>query len=271
MKLLERVFYKNRKFYDDDFDWENYTSDSYERRLKTDIESEFDTSIDPQNARIDPEYGSVVLTGQTLHPNSQLILDAVVQLAPASVHEVGCGGGDHIANVKRIFPDIRVTGGDRSMGQLKLALSRHAALKGSLGVQDITMPGSKDWPEADLVYSQAVIMHIHTAVSHLVALSNMVRMARKYVLMVENPQCHNFVEDVRGLYEGGQLAWDSLHMYLFRGSTGAKAVLLSREELDLPVLTKDAQFREGEKPSRRRLKRANEDSERGIFGFAGPD
>ena len=26
--------YKKRRFYDDDFDWDNYTNDSYERRLR---------------------------------------------------------------------------------------------------------------------------------------------------------------------------------------------------------------------------------------------
>ena len=53
-----------------------------------------------------------------------------------------------------------------------MAADRHPELQGKLGLQDITMPHSSHWPKADLVYSQAVIMHIHTAVSHLVALSN---------------------------------------------------------------------------------------------------
>jgi len=35
------LFYKNRKFYDDDCDWDNYTQDSYHRRLKKDVEKEF--------------------------------------------------------------------------------------------------------------------------------------------------------------------------------------------------------------------------------------
>ena len=39
--MLKRLFYKKRRFYDDDFDWDKYTSDSYARRLKGDIESEY--------------------------------------------------------------------------------------------------------------------------------------------------------------------------------------------------------------------------------------
>ena len=37
MSLWRQLFYKNRKYYDDDFDWDNYTADSYERRLKGDV------------------------------------------------------------------------------------------------------------------------------------------------------------------------------------------------------------------------------------------
>lgn len=267
MSIIRRFFYKGRKFYDDDFDWNNYTRDSYERRLTKDVEARHITKIDRGNARIDHQRGEVVLEGQQLHPNHQLILDAIVRLAPDSVHEVGCGGGDHVRNLKELFSDVTVTGGDRSASQLAFALQRHAELDGSIGVQDITMPYSRDWPKADLVYSQAVIMHIHTAVSHLVALSNMVRIAQKYVLLVENFQCHNFVQDILALHKGGHFSWDTLHLHLLSGSTGANAILLSREPLDLAVLTSDEQLRKGEKISRRRLKRADEDSQRGAFGF----
>ena len=41
MRVARRLFYKRRKYYDDDFDWENYTADSYERRLKGDVEPEY--------------------------------------------------------------------------------------------------------------------------------------------------------------------------------------------------------------------------------------
>lgn len=47
------------------------------------------------------------------------------------------------------------------------------------------------------------MMHSHTAVSHLVAHSDMFRCANKHVLLVENVQCHNFVEDILALRDGG--------------------------------------------------------------------
>ena len=268
MSIFRQLFYKNRKFYDDDFDWENYTADSYHRRLKGDVETQYMAIAKKGELSFDEETGTLK-PARPVHPNHGLILEMIGRLKPETVHEVGCGGGDHVANAQLLYPDIVVTGGDRGQTQLKLAVERHPGLKGQVGVQDITMPYSTQWPEVDMVYSQAVIMHIHTAVSHFVALSNMVRQARKYVLLVENQQCHNFVADIRALHKGGHLAWDTMHLYLAEGSTGARAALLSREELDLPPLTSDAQLREGVKPSQRRLKRSDEDSARGLFGFGG--
>jgi len=267
MSIFGQLMYKRRKFYDDDFDWDNYTSDSYQRRLTGDVEREFRASPTQGELRFEPGTGAVTSSGAPLHPNHALILEAIGRLGPQSVHEIGCGGGDHLANVRELFPDIKVTGGDRGASQLDLALRRHPDLKGRIGLQDITMPFSQAWPQADLVYTQAVIMHIHTAVSHFVALANMVRMARKYVLLVENSQCHNFVRDLHGLDEGGHLDWDKLHVYRFDGSEGASALLLSRAPLDLPPLKSDLEIRDGAQPSFRRLMRADEDSKRAIFGF----
>ncbi len=270
LNLIRRLFYKKRKYYDDDFDWENYTADSYKRRITTDIEPQFATTSDDAAMTFDQATGVVSTGSKPLHPNHHLILEAIGQLQPASVHEVGCGAGDHVAHAKALFPDIAVSGGDRGATQLALAMERHPDLSNQLGLQDITMPFSKAWPKADLVYTQAVLMHIHTAVSHFVALSNIVRLANKYVLLMENVQCHNFVEEVLALRDGGHLDWDDVNLYRFEGSTGAGAILLSKTKLDLPELSSDAQMRNGVKPSARRLKRAREDSDRGAFGFPAP-
>jgi hypothetical protein len=268
--MLRRLFYKNRKFYDDDFDWENYTADSYERRLKRDVESQHDAYSPPGTLRFDAATGTLDTQGRNLHPNQHLILETIGRLSPASVHETGCGGGDHIATAAALYPDISCTGGDRGQTQLELALRRHPELAGRIGVQDITMPFSSQWPAADLVYTQAVIMHIHTAVSHMVALANLVRQAQKYVLLMENLQCHNFVRDVQALAQGGHLPWAQVVAHRVDGSGGARALLLAQEALDFPVIRSDVELREGLKPSQRRLTRSDEDSARGLFGFARP-
>lgn len=268
MRLFRQLFYKNRKYYDDDFDWENYTQDSYQRRLKGDVESQYRAISAEGELVFDAATGAVTSQGAPIHPNQALILEAIGRLNPGSVHEVGCGGGDHVANALTLFAQVDVTGGDRGQTQLDLALSRHPQLKGRIGVQDITMPYSHDWPKVDMVYTQAVIMHIHTAVSHFVGLANMVRMAREHVLLVENQQCHNFVRDIQALFDGGHLEWDALHIHRLDGTAGARGILLSRVRQDLPLLSSDSEIRDGVAVSARRLKRSDEDSARGLFGFS---
>ncbi len=267
MKFLNRFFYKNRKFYDDDFNWESYTADSYERRLVGVVEKGNQAVAKEGELSFDAASGTVKTSTRPLHPNQQLIYEAIGQLQPGSVHEAGCGAGDHVANAINLFPEITFSGSDRGATQLDLPVNRHPELQGMVGLQDLTMPYSHKWPKVDFVYTQAVIMHIHTAVSHFVALSNLVAMSNKYVLLMENYQCHNFVRDVQSLWQGGHLDWDSLHIYRFDGSTGARAILLSKEQLDFEELTSDSQIRAGLDPSARRLNRANEDSERATFGY----
>tara|TARA_R110002072_G_scaffold54333_11_gene142645 strand:- start:1227 stop:2039 length:813 start_codon:yes stop_codon:yes gene_type:complete len=267
MSLMGRFFYKSRKFYDDDFDWDTYTADSYERRLVGVVERDNQAVAKTGELSFDEVSGHVASAGRPIHPNQQAILEAIGQLKPASVHEVGCGAGDHLANGKALFPKIAFSGADRGQTQLDLAASRHPELAKDLSLQDITMPLSRHWPRADMVYSQTVLMHIHTAVSHFVGLANMVNTANKFVLIMENQQCHNFVRDIDNLWRGGHFNWDDLHMYRLDGATGARTILLSNEAQDYPVLTSDAQLRAGLKPSQRRLKRADEDSARGLFGM----
>ncbi len=266
MSLLKRLNYKNRKYYDDDFDWENYTDDSYHRRLKNDIESKFLTIAGPDDLTFDRSTGILSTKDRGIHPNHSAILEVIGQLQPETVHEIGCGAGDHVANANIVFPDIQTSGSDRGDSQIALAQKRHPDLSDTFGVLDATMPYSRFWPRADLVYSQAVIMHVHTAVSHFVALSNMFAMANKYVFLMENLQCHNFVSDIQNLHDGGHTSWETMYIYQFDGSTGARGVLLSKEKLNYPALTSDAELRKGLKFSKRRIKRSEQDSERGIFG-----
>lgn len=269
MGIFDRLFSKTRKFYGDDFDWETYTQSNYARQLDKISKTHGMIAQDGELA-FDPATGTVTPGNPPLHPNALTIFEAIGQLQPTSVHEVGCGGGDHLGNGSRLFPDIRFSGSDRSEGQLALLRRRHPNLGATVGLQDLTMPYSQNWQRADFVYSQAVIMHIHTAVSHLVALSNMFRMADKYVLLMENLQCHEFVAEIEALHAGGHTGWDTLHLYIFEGSHGVRSILASKEALDYPSLKSDAQVREGIKPSDRRLKKSREGFGRATFGPAQP-
>ena len=177
---MRQLFYRKRKFFDDDFDWDTYTPDTYDRRLMRSVRPVAPAA----QLGFDAESGTIRSEGAALHPNQQLILEVIGRLRPATVHEVGCGSGDLIASVKSVFPEVAVTAGERGAAQLDLAVERHPDLKGQIGLQDITMPFCHRWPRAELVYTQAVVMHLHTAVSHFVAVTaNVACLVRRIVLV----------------------------------------------------------------------------------------
>ncbi|MEJ6710056.1 MAG: class I SAM-dependent methyltransferase [Amylibacter sp.] len=267
MSLLDRLFYKSRKFYDDDFDWDTYTASSYSRQLDK-IGKDHQMIAGQGELAFDAATGTVTTGNPPLHENALAIFELIGQLKPASVHEAGCGGGDHLGNGSALFPEIVFSGGDRSEGQLALLKQRHPQLAERAILQDLTMPFSNNWPKVDLVYSQAVLMHIHTAVSHFVAFANMINQSSKHIVLMENYQCHNFVEEAQALFNGGHTNWPKMNIYRFDGSHGARIILLSQEDLDYPKLTSDAGIRDGLKVSDRRLKRGQEDFDRAIFGNA---
>jgi len=171
-----------------------------------------------------------------LHPNFYTVYETIGRLAPQSVYEVGCGGGDHGRNLSKIYPQMTIYDGDRSSSQIKFLRERNSEIADFVQQQDITMPFSSHWRTADLVYSQAVMMHIKTAVSHLVALANMFRLAQRHVVLMENYGCHPFVEDIQMLHAGGHLPWENIYFQEAHYDGQPYCLVVSREPCDLPAL-----------------------------------
>ncbi len=171
-----------------------------------------------------------------VHPNHHSIYDIVGKLGVTSVFEVGCGGGDHLRNLHLLYPETTVRGGDRSTEQLRFLKQRNPEVAEQAMLQDITMPFSTQWPKAELVYSQAVIMHIKTAVSHLNALANMFKLAEKYVVLMENYGCHPFVDDVKRLHEGGHIGWNDVHFHVHHHGGRPYCLVVSKEPCLLALL-----------------------------------
>jgi len=222
------------RFYGDDFNWDTYTRDKYAPQQET-MQKYRDLHVD-ERVYFDNVSQKLEIGDARLHPNFHALYEAVGVLAPKRVLEVGCGGGDHVRNLTALYPEMDIRGGDRSTEQLKFLQERNPHIAGSTFLQDITMPLSSSWPRAELVYSQAVIMHIKTAVSHLNALANMFNLAEKYVVLMENFGCHPFVDDIKRLHQGGHLHWDHVHFHVQLLNGEPWALVVSREPCSLPVL-----------------------------------
>jgi SAM-dependent methyltransferase len=230
----------------DDFDWGAYT-DHYKGEL-SEIAKEHTQIL--KSGDYEFSNGCLAKKGdiRPLHPNSRLVYETILQLAPQSAMEMGCGGGDHLANLALLAPGIRLRGVDLSERQIALLKERHPHLKCEIRPFDLTSdPEKNDLPQVDLAYTQAVLMHIRDREAYLRGLINVFRVGREYVVLMENWKRNDFVPDILALFEKKKLAWDTLFLYYRESPEFKKPHLLiaSRRELtQYPVLHDYATLRD---------------------------
>lgn len=196
----------------DDFEWSEYNKE-YSKQI-SEIEKE-NTLILP-DGKYSIVEGKIVLEEPSLafHPNHKLLYETIYDLKPGSLLEVGCGCGDHLANIQKILPETEISGCDLLEDQMRFLLYRHPELKISANVfiHDITIspPNTK----VDLVYTQAVIMHIQRNKRHLNALRNMFHASKKYIVLMENWSRHKFYNDIIKISTEPDFPWESIYLYV---------------------------------------------------------
>ena len=208
--ILRKV--KKRIQNKDDFKWSGYNRE-YSKQI-SEVEKE-NTLILPEGKYSIAE-GKIVLESSLLplHPNHKLLYETIYDLKPGSLLEVGSGCGDHLANIQKILPKIEISGCDLLEDQMRFLLSRHPELKtnANLFVHDITLfpPSIK----VDLVYTQAVIMHIQRNNRHLNALRNMFHASKKYIVLMENWSEHKFYNDITKISREPGFPWENIYLYV---------------------------------------------------------
>lgn len=213
----------------DDFDWTRYHLE-YSKQLAAQ-ESEVRLRLEDEDYVL--EGGKLVRKRSPLplHPNHLLLYELVIELSPTSILEVGCGGGDHLRNLSILDPSLEIRGVDRSEGQLRTLAERNPMVVTKASVLDISSAHVDAQLAADLVYTQAVLMHIQTRSSYERALANVFSLASEHVVLVENWHRHNFVEDISRLSSSGALGWDQVRLYVVEGTGSSTALVASRHEL----------------------------------------
>ena len=204
--------FKSRIQNKDDYEWSEYYK-QYSKQI---------SEIEKENTLILPEGKYSIVEGKIileqsllpLHPNHKLLYETIYDLKPSSLLEVGCGCGDHLANIQKILHKTKISGCDLLEDQIRFLLSRHPELKANanLFVHDITI--SPPNIKVDLVYTQAVIMHIHRNNRRLSALRNMFHASKKYIVLMENWSCHTFYRDIRKISREPDFPWESIYLYL---------------------------------------------------------
>jgi methyltransferase family protein len=218
----------------DDFAWSTYTGDSYRTRLE-----HASTTETRQLARASWHLDGdriVLDSGNPLHPAHRLLYETVLSLHPRSVCEFGFGGGDHLANLSLLLPKASLLGFEVSEDQLAFARERNGLDGIALHVCDMTALDAAAGFEnaADVVFCNAVLMHIHGRARHSTFLRSMLAVSSRYVLFAENWLRHDYVRDVREL---------GLSPYLVSAEQDCALLLDKRGEVDLPVARSDRELR----------------------------
>ena len=226
------IDYANKK--NDDFDWEMYFVE-YGNQIEA--EKNHKHIIEKDQYHFD---GITLKNSQRfgVHPNWRLLYETILQLNPASVLECGCGFGDSVANIKMLKPDVHIVGKDIGEGQLYKARKRHPEID-TYQLQDLTATIPHDHESYELVYTQAVLMHMNTNGNWKDAMLNVFKYSTKYVLMMENWTKHSFLDDAIETVKKIP-AWKDAKFYFRRSSEyndKPHLMVVSKVPLDYEPLT----------------------------------
>ncbi|MCS6757714.1 MAG: class I SAM-dependent methyltransferase [Candidatus Devosia euplotis] len=134
-------------------------------------------------------------------------------------------------------PSIELHGIDRSEGQLDTLRGRRPDLSATVGVVDLT-DSNATLPLADLTYSHAVLMHIsETRERFNAALRNVLRSAKRHVVMIDNWTEHDFLAHIqKNIVADSNWADATISFATFRGAPELTALILSKDKVPYPEL-----------------------------------
>jgi len=219
---------------EDDFSWKTYTTDCYQREL---LHNQQFTTRQLAKVHWSIENRRIEIVGAPpLHPGHQIIYETALELQPTSVLEVGCGAGDHLANMGVLLPAASLTGVDVSEGQLEFAVQRNFSTRlARLICKDFTIDGACEGLSAEFVYTNAVLMHIHGYARPLTFLRNVWAVCGRYLLLKENWSRHNYLKLFRK-------AMPAHHPYKVVREDSIGVLFDRRNALDLQIINKASDF-----------------------------
>ena len=205
--MFKKIIYnlcllRNKIISRDDFVWKRYHKNYYNQISRAELNHTLKLSDDFEIVDGKLKFNC----DPPMNENHKLLYQIIYDLNPSSICEVGCGGGDHMYNLLKIMPDTNIKGCDLLPKQLEFLEERNPELKDRTFVNDIT---KLPMPFYDLIYTQAVLMHIQKDNRHIDALKNLFSSSNKYVILMENWTRHNFYENIKEISS----PWKELYIY----------------------------------------------------------
>ena len=224
-RILSQITFVGKR-YIDGVNWKKYNK-HYSEELKI-IEKVNTLLITAQDFEV--VAGKVNLKNPNqlpLHPNAQLLYETILKLHPSSILEVGCGGGDHLANLKTLIPELKVYGVDLLDEQIEFLNNRHPQNDFELKVVDISKNGVI-FPSVDVIYTQAVLMHItEKNLRFYNSMENLLNSSAKHLILVENWSQHDFFETVKQIASSNK--W-KMYFNFLEGNERTRLMIISKDE-----------------------------------------
>jgi hypothetical protein len=195
---MSGILMRNNKKQTDDFTWDNYSSQFYEREMVSILQGNYRLDMLVTNSFFD---GSTVNYSDNLHSNWKELYNQIGTLEVSSVFECGTGCAHHLINIYNLFPEIVINGCDYSQSQLDLgykyfSLDDYSFAK-RLRVLDMTSKKATEGvATSEFVFTQAVTMHLSWDRAKD-CLFNMGKLSSKYIYLIENINAHNYPELLR--------------------------------------------------------------------------
>jgi trans-aconitate methyltransferase len=170
----------------DEYVWEKYTPE-YSGQLKEMVQNDkFDFFV--RNYEI---VDRIPVFHDNLVANWKELYSLIYTKNPKSVFEFGCGACYHLRNLMTLCPKTKVSGADYLQSQIdfgKEFIPNDLEFPKNVSVRDLTGDVS-DLPKVELVYSQAVVMHLNSEKA-VKMMRNMGEVSTKYIIMVEGVRNH---------------------------------------------------------------------------------
>jgi SAM-dependent methyltransferase len=237
--LLKHALFRVRKAFKggDDYDWSNYP-DHYRAEVKAGRKW-YNEDLHSIVWKLEDGRIFIAADETPLHPTHRNVWEAVVNLAPSSVSEVGMGGGRFLAGLRELLgPGVELRGYDVEAKQLELfhELYPAAAATISSSVLDITLSPLPKVTE--VVFASTVLMHIRRPDAYRQALRNLLSSASRAVVLMDNYATHDYLPDL--ISEAGPGA-----LYVYDTGRAVSIVVSIGRALDLPYkpLTSASQLR----------------------------
>jgi hypothetical protein len=236
-RIYEKVRKIKRLFgFIDDFNWDMYTT---HYRAELEWSSRFFT-LDFSEVDFRWVDHRIYLPGdcKPLHLTHRCVWEAIGNLPDLkSVAEIGVGGGHFIAGFQNLLSkNVRLSGYDLSRNQLNLfkEVLPEAFKQINTGILDITDSSILETELPDCVYASTVLMHIQRPAAYKAALENFVSSGRKFAVLMDNWNSHDYVSDLVRLFASKPDLFGQAKLYLYDSGANIAVIISKGVELSEP-------------------------------------